>query len=254
LFLETMMTASYAMVIPTVTEIEQKTLYSVLMIPGQRISIALAKYLAGFTATVLSAMQFTLSIGITVGLMALVFSLQVSNKIIPTSTVSSATDSAAPHLFPGMTELSATHHAAPLAAHQSAMIVFSDLGLFILALATSCAVLFVTSSWARSSGEGQLLVTLPSATMTFLPMASFLPALEFNKMALAVPLLNLFLLMKMDHVIPLEVAGVWLETFGLIAICIVVGDHLAMMRNGVAVSLPFQRTVEREVKHSWRSR
>jgi hypothetical protein len=77
--------------------------------------------------------------------------------------------------------------------------------------------------------------------MTLLPVASFLPGMEANNVALAIPLLNLFLLMKSDRLVPLAVAGVLTETLGLIALCIIIGDYISMMRNSLVAGMPFKR-------------
>lgn len=250
LLLESLTTAIYAMSIPLVSEVEQKTLYTTLMIPGARIPIAASKYLAGFTASLASALQFAFSIIVAAVMIVVVITAQLESsgkqqKVSGPVEFTRTRASSAERL--GVLRESARHSAfgkqgnKNLSPEKLLITVASNSWLFILGLGLACAVLFAVASWARSAGEAQLLLVIPSTFIGILPLFALAPDIEFNKIALAAPILNLFLVMKQTAPSAITILLVVGENLLLTACCVLISPYLTALRNDLGTTMRFRR-------------
>ncbi|HEY9772838.1 MAG TPA: hypothetical protein V6C81_03405 [Planktothrix sp.] len=246
LFVETMMTAIYAIIVPIVADVEQKTLLTGMMLPVPRFSIALAKYLAGVTATYLSAVQFCLSIVVATLLMATVMLLQLPALIHRSGNLSIPMHHSVPPTPAAMGPVAPESfaHFTPQMWRDE---LFSFLGvsglelvLFGLALGVGCAFIFACASWARSAAEAQMYISLPVLLGSFLPLISMVPDLEANRFALATPIMNVFLLMKSGAVSWRMAIFIVSESLLLIFLCVALGSYLAALRNNLIDSYRFR--------------
>ena len=164
------------------------------MIPGNRLAIALAKYLAGLSTTLRRPVQFCFSIVLSGAAMfgALTLQLKDGSKLKEAVFNSTPSQSAANHAIaahPGASEITAIQHLtfSSIPSDRIAFIIVSDIAYLILALALACAILFAIAAWSKTLAEGQIMATLPASLLMVLPLAANIPDIELNRIALACP-------------------------------------------------------------------